>query len=68
MLSQLLDGVRYVYRNPLVLPSISLDLVLILVSSVMAVAAAVGGYFLFPTLRRMDRITDSTAQSQVERP
>lgn len=36
MLSQLLDGVRYVYRNPLVLPSISLDLVLILVSSVIA--------------------------------
>jgi MFS family permease len=35
-LAQLLEGVRYVYNNPLVLPAISLDLVIVLVGSVVA--------------------------------
>jgi len=35
-LAQLLDGIRYVYRNPLVLPSISLDMFIVLVGSVVA--------------------------------
>ncbi len=35
-LAQMLDGIRYVYRNPLVLPSISLDLFIVLVGSVVA--------------------------------
>jgi len=35
-LEQLLDGIRYVYRNPLVLPSISLDMFIVLVGSVVA--------------------------------
>ncbi len=35
-LSQLLDGIRYVWRNPLVLPSISLDLLIVLAGSVVA--------------------------------
>ena len=35
-LSQLLDGVRYVAGNPLVLPAITLDLFIVLVGSVMA--------------------------------
>jgi predicted MFS family arabinose efflux permease len=35
-LTQLLDGVRYVFRNPLVLPAISLDLFIILAGSVVA--------------------------------
>ena len=35
-LAQLLDGLRHVIRNPLVLPSISLDLVIVLVGSVVA--------------------------------
>ncbi len=35
-LSQVLDGIRFIFKNPLVLPAISLDLVLILVGSVMA--------------------------------
>ncbi|MEM8984081.1 MAG: MFS transporter [Pseudomonadota bacterium] len=33
---QLLDGIRYVAKNPLVLPAISLDLVIVLVGSVVA--------------------------------
>ena len=35
-LTQLLEGVRYVYKNPLVLPAISLDLFIVLVGSVVA--------------------------------
>jgi MFS family permease len=35
-LAQLLEGVRYVYKNPLVLPAISLDLFIVLVGSVVA--------------------------------
>lgn len=35
-LSQLLDGVRHVFRNPLVLPAISLDLFIVLAGSVVA--------------------------------
>ena len=35
-LAQLLDGIRYVYHNPYVLPSIFLDMVIVLVGSVMA--------------------------------
>lgn len=35
-LAQLLDGVRYVFRNPLVLPAITLDLFIVLVGSVVA--------------------------------
>lgn len=35
-LAQLLDGIRYVFRNPLVLPSISLDMLIVLVGSVVA--------------------------------
>lgn len=35
-LAQLLDGIRYVYRNPLVLPSISLDMFIVLLGSVVA--------------------------------
>ena len=35
-LSQLLEGVRYVFRNPLVLPAISLDLFIVLAGSVVA--------------------------------
>lgn len=35
-LAQLLEGVRYVYRNPLVLPAISLDLFIVLAGSVVA--------------------------------
>ena len=35
-LSQLLDGIHYVYRNPYVLPSIFLDMVIVLVGSVVA--------------------------------
>ena len=35
-LSQLLDGIRYVMKNPLVLPAISLDLAIVLVGSVVA--------------------------------
>ena len=35
-LEQLLDGIRYVAKNPLVLPAISLDLVIVLVGSVVA--------------------------------
>ncbi|MEM7704566.1 MAG: MFS transporter [Pseudomonadota bacterium] len=35
-LAQLLAGVGYVWRNPLVLPAISLDLLIVLVSSVVA--------------------------------
>lgn len=35
-LSQLLDGIRYVTKNPLVLPAISLDLFIVLVGSVVA--------------------------------
>lgn len=34
--AQLFDGVRYVWRNPLVLPAISLDLLIVLVGSVVA--------------------------------
>lgn len=33
---QLVEGILFVYKNPLVLPAISLDLVLVLLSSVMA--------------------------------
>ena len=35
-LEQLLDGVRYVWKNPLVLPSISLDMFIVLFGSVVA--------------------------------
>lgn len=35
-IEQLLDGIRYVYRNPLVLPAISLDMFIVLVGSVVA--------------------------------
>ena len=35
-LDQLLDGVRYVWRNPLVLPAITLDLFIVLVGSIVA--------------------------------
>lgn len=35
-LSQLLEGIHYVIRNPLVLPAISLDLLIVLVGSVVA--------------------------------
>lgn len=35
-IKQILDGIHYVIRNPLVLPSISLDLAIVLVGSVMA--------------------------------
>lgn len=35
-LNQLLDGIRYVFNNPLVFPAISLDLVIVLVGSVVA--------------------------------
>ncbi len=35
-LTQLLDGVRYVVRNPLVLPALSLDLFIVLLGSVVA--------------------------------
>lgn len=35
-LSQVLDGIRYVIRNPLVLPGISLDMVIVLLGSVVA--------------------------------
>ncbi|MEM9532117.1 MAG: MFS transporter [Pseudomonadota bacterium] len=35
-MAQLLEGVRYVWRNPLVLPAISLDLLIVLVGSVVA--------------------------------
>ena len=34
----------------------------VLTGGVMAVAVVIGGYFLFPTLRRLDRITDSNAR------
>lgn len=35
-MAQLVDGIRYVFRNPLVLPGISLDMVIVLVGSVVA--------------------------------
>jgi MFS family permease len=35
-LAQLLEGIRYVYRNPYVLPSIFLDMVIVLAGSVVA--------------------------------
>ncbi|MEM9172172.1 MAG: MFS transporter [Pseudomonadota bacterium] len=35
-LAQLLEGVRYVWRNPLVLPAISLDLIIVFAGSVVA--------------------------------
>ena len=34
--TQLLEGIRYVYKNPLVLPAITLDLFIVLVGSVVA--------------------------------
>ena len=34
--TQLVEGIRYVYRNPLVLPAITLDLFIVLVGSVVA--------------------------------
>jgi MFS family permease len=35
-LTQVLEGIRYVFRNPLVLPGISLDMVIVLLGSVVA--------------------------------
>jgi MFS family permease len=37
----------------------------VLTGGVMAVAVVIGGYFLFPTLRRLDRITDSKARGSI---